>query len=64
MVPIDLNNLFLTCKTIVNTEIINHCDAIIEKVDTLFPLANTKGRKKKLKKMRKKTKKLKKFQKK
>ena len=61
MEPIDLTNLFLTCKTIVDIEIKEHCDAIIEKINTLTSLANKKGQKKTLKKLKKKVKKIRKF---
>ena len=61
MEPIDLSNLFLTCKTIVNTEVKDHCDTILEKLNTLIPLSEKKGQTKRLKKMRKKVRKLRKF---
>jgi len=61
VVPIDLNNLFLTCKTIVNTEIKSHCDVIIEKLNMLIPLSEKKSQKKSLKKLKKKVKKILKF---
>ncbi len=60
MEPIDLTNLFLTCKTIVDSEIKGHCDAIIEKINALTSLANKKGQKKNLKKLKKKVKKIRK----
>jgi methyltransferase-like protein len=45
----------------VDTEIKEHCDAIIEKINTLTSLANKKGQKKTLKKLKKKVKKIRKF---
>ena len=64
MGPINLNSLFLTCKTIVNTEIKSHCDVIIEKLDKLISMTKKKGQKKRMEKLRKKVKKIYKFAKK
>ena len=61
MEPIDVASIFLTCNTIVNDEIDGHCDAIIEKLNMLIPLSDTKGQLKRLKKMKKKVKKVTKF---
>ena len=61
MEPIDFNTLFTTCNTIVNSEIKEHCDAILEKLNTLLPMTNKKGQKKNLKRMKKKVKKVSKF---
>ena len=61
MEPIDVTSVFLTCNTIVSAEIKGHCDAIIERLNTLIPLTTTKGQKKRLKKMKKKAKKVSKF---
>ena len=54
MEPIVFNDLFLTCKSIVDTEIKGHCDKIIEKLNILIPLSKGKGQRKRLKKMKKK----------
>jgi len=61
--PINLNDLFLTCKTIVNTEIKGHCDVITESVNKLLSMTEKKGQKKALKKLKKKVKKVIKFSK-
>ena len=42
-------------------EIKGHCDVIIEKLNKLIPMTDTKGQKKRLKKMKKKVKKVTKF---
>ena len=61
MEPVDIGDVFSTCKTIVNSEIKVHCDAITEKLNTLIPITDTKGQKKRLKVLRKKVKKVSKF---
>ena len=58
MEPEHVNDLFLTCKTIVDTEIRGHCDKIIEKLNILIPLTKKKAQRKRLKKMKKKVKKI------
>ena len=63
MEPINLNDLFLTCKTIVNTEIKGHCDVITESVNKLLSMTEKKGQRKALKKLKKKVKKVIKFSK-
>jgi hypothetical protein len=61
MEPINLNELFLTCKTIVNTEIKDHCNIILERINSLVSLSEKKGQRKTLKKLKKKVKKVRKF---
>ena len=61
MEPVNLNDLFLTCKTIVNTEIKGHCDVITESVNKLLSMTEKKGQRKALKKLKKKVKKVIKF---
>ena len=61
MEPIDVSNIFLTCNIIVSDEIKGHCDVIIEKLNKLIPMTDTKGQTKRLKKMKKKVKKVNKF---
>lgn len=63
MEPVNLNDLFLTCKTIVNTEIKGHCDVITESVNKLLSMTEKKGQRKALKKLKKKVKKVSKFSK-
>ena len=63
MEPVNLNDLFLTCKTIVNTEIKGHCDVITESVNKLLSMTEKKGQRKALKKLKKKVKKVIKFSK-
>ena len=63
MEPVNLNELFLTCKTIVNTEIKGHCDVITESVNKLLSMTEKKGQRKALKKLKKKVKKVSKFSK-
>ena len=63
MEPVNLNELFLTCKTIVNTEIKGHCDVITESVNKLLSMTEKKGQRKALKKLKKKVKKVIKFSK-
>jgi len=61
--PVNLNELFLTCKTIVNTEIKGHCDGITESVNKLLSMTKKKGQRKALKKLKKKVGKVSKFSK-
>ena len=61
MEPIDVSNIFLTCNTIVSDEIKGHCGVIIEKLNMLIPLSDTKGQLKRLKKLKKKVRKVTKF---
>ena len=63
MEPVNLNELFLTCKTIVNTEIKGHCDVINESVNKLLSMTKKKGQRKALKKLKKKVGKVSKFSK-
>ena len=48
--------MYGTCETIVSAEIINVCDIVISRLDTLIELTNTNGKEKKLKKLRKRRK--------
>ena len=57
----DISDLFLTCNTIVNSEIKGHCDVILEKLNKLLPMTDKKGQKKRLRKMKKKIRKIAKF---
>ena len=58
MMVVDITDVFMTCNTIVYSDIKGHCDAILEKLNTLISLADKKGQKKKLKKLRKKVRKI------
>ena len=46
--------MYGTCETIVSAEIINVCDIVISRLDTLIELTNTNGKEKKLKKLKEK----------
>lgn len=54
----NITDVFMTCSTIVNSEIRGHCNEIIEKLNTLIPLSEKRGEKKRLKKLKKKVKKI------
>ena len=49
----DITDLFITCNTIVNSEIRGHCDSIVEKLDTLIPIANKEEQKERLEELKK-----------
>jgi predicted DNA-binding protein YlxM (UPF0122 family) len=55
---VDITDLFMTCNTIVYSDIKGHCNAILEKLNQLIPMSHKKGQKKKLKKLKKKVKKI------
>ena len=44
--------MYGTCETIVSAEIINVCDIVICRLDTLMELTDTNGKEKKLKTLR------------
>lgn len=58
MMVVDITDLFMTCNTIVYSDIKGLCDVILEKLNTLISLTDKKGQKKKLKKLRKKVRKI------
>ena len=46
--------MYGTCETIVSAEIINVCDIVISRLDTLIELTATNGKEKKLKELKEK----------
>ncbi len=49
----DITDLFITCNTIVNSEIRGHCNLIMERLDSLIPIADKEEQKERLEELKK-----------